>query len=155
MKKLFRKILFTALLTFCLSVVNATPQTVPSSKSIVVDVKSGNLTLKELLVACPNIAKSVSSKWANKALTNEIITIQGQKYQIRFFSFEDTSGKLPKNTTFHQYAIDRSLLEMKSIAMDPLPGIHFESFDYRRADLKDGVYFSMAVRPLDDEDISN
>ena len=146
---MFQKIIFAVLTTLCLSSVNATTQAVSSSKSIVVETKSGNLTLKELISACSQIAQSNPSKRANKEMVGEIISIQDQKYEIQFFSFEDTAGKLAQNITFQQYAIDCSLLEMKSIAMDPLPGIHFESFDYRRANLKDGVYFSMAVRPVD------
>lgn len=69
-----------------------------------------------------------------------------KKYEVRYFSFEDTDGNLPVKMTFKEYATKNDLLNMESVSMTPLAGIHFESFDYRRAKLNDGVYFSMAVR---------
>ncbi|MGI4851684.1 MAG: hypothetical protein ACRYGR_07055 [Janthinobacterium lividum] len=145
---MFQKMMLVVGVAFCISSADATTQDVAPSKSIVVETKSGDLTLKDLIEACSKIAQSVSSKRANKDMVGDIISIHNKNYEIRFFSFEDTSGKLPKDMTFQQYVIERALLDAKSIAMDPLPGIHFESFDYRRSDLKDGVYFSMAVRPI-------
>jgi hypothetical protein len=118
----------------------------PASKQVVMDIKEGSLKLEDLLSACKEIAQSKSSKFVGKEISGKVIEIGEKQYEVRFFSFEDTSGKLPKDMTFKEYAINKNLLQMHSSVMEPLPGIHFESFDYRKMKLDDGVYFSMAIR---------
>ncbi len=113
---------------------------------VVIDTQEGALMLQQLITACKEIEMSQSNAFVDKAIVGKIITINHQKYKIRYFSFEDTTGKLDKNTTFGTYIQNADLSAMKSTLTKPLPGIHFESFDYRRAQLNDGVYFSMALR---------
>lgn len=109
---------------------------------------SGTLILKDLLVASKMIAESVPSALINKNLPGEIVKINNIDYQVRYFSFEDTSNKLPANITFKEYAKNKNILEMHSTHSNPLPGIEFESFDFRSVNLNDGVYFSMALRAV-------
>ena len=113
------------------------------------EFKEGNLTLKELLQSSEQIANAIHNKKVNKEISGQRVSINGILYEIRYFSFEDTKGKLPKKMTFKSYAKKNKLLDMKSIPSEPLPGIEFESFDFRRANLNDGVYFSMALRVID------
>ena len=84
-------------------------------------------------------------------IPGRIIFIKGVPYEIRFFSFEDTSGKISPDTSFHAYAKQKNLLSMKSFVISILPGIQFESFDFHHNPVKDGVYFSMAVRKLEND----
>ena len=109
----------------------------------------GNVTLKELLEVAPQIASSTSSSFVNPQICGQKVTINGINYEIRYFSFEDTSKKLPANMTFKEYAEKNNLLEMKSSHSNPLPSIDFESFDFRSVNLNDGVYFSMALRKIE------
>lgn len=118
--------------------------------TVKVEVTEGNLKLHQLIAASKQLAASTPNKFVNKTITGEIVTIDGKKYEIRYFSFEDTANKLNKNITFAEYAKNNKLIEMQSTGMDPLPGIHFESFDYRKMKLNDGVYFSMALRLIVD-----
>ena len=109
-------------------------------------LEEGTLKLEQVISACNDIAKSKSDKFVNKAIAGKIIEVDGKRYEIRYFSFEDRSGKLPANMTFKEYLTKNNLLNMQSAISKPLPGIVFESFDYRRAKLEDSVYFSMALR---------
>lgn len=109
----------------------------------------GNVTLKELLEVAPQIADSTSSSSVNPQICGSRVTINGINYEIRYFSFEDTSKKLSPNMTFKEYAEKNNLLDMKSSYSNPLPGIDFESFDFRTVNLGDGVYFSMALRKVE------
>lgn len=115
-------------------------------QNVKVKFEEGDLVLTDLLDASELISKAVSSKHVHKNIPGTIVEIKGKKYEVRFFSFEDTSGNLPADKGFGAYAKEKQLLELPSIKMNPLPGITFLSFDYRRAKLGDGVYFSMAVR---------
>jgi len=120
-----------------------------ASSTIQVEVKEGSVKFKELLSASPEIAKSSPMKAVNPAIVGKIIVINNKKYEIRYFSFEDTSKKLPTNITFKDYIKKNGLLESFSTKTEPLPGLIFESFDFRKFKLNDGVYFSMAIRELD------
>ncbi len=120
-----------------------------AASSVSVELKEGSIKFKDLLIASPEIAKSRPMKAVNPAIVGKIIVIGNKKYEIRFFSFEDTSKKLPENITFEGYIEQNSLLESLTIKMEPLPGIIFESFDFRKFKLNDGVYFSMAIRELE------
>ncbi|MGX6960569.1 MAG: hypothetical protein ACIPMY_05075 [Rickettsia endosymbiont of Pentastiridius leporinus] len=51
--------------------------------------------------------------------------------------------------TFKEYAEKNNLLDLKSSHSNPLPGIDFESFDFRSVNLDYGVYFSMALRKME------
>lgn len=119
-----------------------------ASSQVVVNLTEGDLKLEDLLAACSEIARSKPNKLVNKEIPGKILMINGKKYEVRYFAFEDTSGNLPQNMTFQEYAVNKNLLKMKSSQMEPLVGIHFDSFDYRRMKLEDGVYFSMALRLL-------
>jgi len=119
------------------------------ASTIQVEVKEGSVKFKELLSASPEIAKSSPMKEVNPDIVGKIIVINNKKYEIRYFSFEDTSKKLPKNITFKDYIKKNGLLESFSTKTEPLPGLIFESFDFRKFKLNDGVYFSMAIRELD------
>ena len=120
-----------------------------ASSTIQVEVKEGLVKFKELLSASPEIAKSSPMKAVNPDIVGKIIVINNKKYEIRYFSFEDTSKKLPTNITFKDYIKKNGLLESFSTKTEPLPGLIFESFDFRKFKLNDGVYFSMAIRELD------
>lgn len=104
-----------------------------SIKSLTLQIKEGNLTFEQLIVACPEIAKITPSKFINKSVSGMIIEVNKQKYEIRYFSFEDPENKLPKGTTFNDYICNNKLLQMKSSQTNPLPGIIFESFDFRKS----------------------
>lgn len=116
------------------------------NSKLILQTKEGNLKLSDVISSCSEIGKSTPNKFVNKFVVGKIIEINGKKYEVRYFSFEDTKGSLSKDTDFLTYVEKNKLSNMLSIAMNPLPGIHFESFDFRRVNLKDGVYFSMALR---------
>ena len=120
-----------------------------ASSTIQVEVKEGSVKFKELLSASSEIAKSSPMKEVNPDIVGKIIVINNKKYEIRYFSFEDTSKKLPINITFKDYIKKNGLLESFSTKTEPLPGLIFESFDFHKFKLNDGVYFSMAIRELD------
>lgn len=109
----------------------------------------GNLKLKELLDVMPQIANSTSSSSAHPEICSSKVTINSVNYEVRYFSFEDTSKKLPPNMTFKEYAEKNNLLDIKSSHSNPLPPIDFESFDFLSVNLGDGVYFSMALRKIE------
>ncbi|HJD61091.1 MAG TPA: hypothetical protein LFV90_02880 [Rickettsia endosymbiont of Columbicola hoogstraali] len=105
----------------------------------------GILKLKELLDVMPQIANATSSSSsAHPEICSSKVTINGVNYEIRYFSFEDTSKKLPPNMTFKEYVEKNNLLDIKSSHSNPLPEIDFESCDFHSVNLGDGVYFSMA-----------
>ena len=119
-----------------------------ANSTITVQTKEGAIKFKEFLAAAPEIADSTVSKRVNPDLGGKVILIGDKKYEIRFFSFEDTIGALPVGMTFKQYIEKNSLLNSNSTFLELLPGVEFESFDFRKFKLNDGVYFSMAVRAL-------
>lgn len=121
-------------------------------KDIVVQIHDGTLTLGDFLAACEEAGQCTSSKRVPADLPGKIITINNTPYEIRFFSFEDTSGKLAPSTTFLDYIKQNQLLGLKSIVTSPLPNIQFESFDFRKNPKKDGGYFSLALRPIENGD---
>lgn len=118
-------------------------------KDVTVGLEEGTLTLADFLDACEEAAQSQSSKRIQASIPGKIISIKGIPYEVRYFSFEDTSGQISPTTTFRNYAQKKGLLTMKSAAMTPAPGIHFESFDFRQNPARDGVYFSMAIRKIE------
>ncbi|MBX9805705.1 MAG: hypothetical protein K2Y18_08140 [Alphaproteobacteria bacterium] len=120
-----------------------------NADEVTIHLEEGALKLEDVIDACQEIATCKSSQRVSTSIPGKIITINGTDYEVRFFSFEDTTGKTPGNTTFREYAKQSNLLTMKSAALSPLPGIHFESFDFRRNPIKDGVYFSMALRKVE------
>ena len=126
--------------------------TITYGKEVTFRLEEGTLTLGDLLKGCTEISTSKPSKRVGTNTTGKIISIHGIPYEVRYFSFEDTSGKLKPSTTFRDYAESNKLLGLKSASTKPLPGIHFESFDFRRTPLNDGVYFSMAVRKVEKGD---
>jgi hypothetical protein len=117
-----------------------------AAESISTHIKKGSITLQELLKANDDIANSQSSKFVNKAIPGTIIEINNQKFEIRFFSFEDTTGALKKNTKFKDYIANNKLADLKSIKTQPEEGIVFESFSSRITKLNDGVYFGIGLR---------
>jgi hypothetical protein len=119
-------------------------------KEIVVPIEEGNLKLVEFLDACDEVAKSTPSKRVHTKIPGKVVKINSIPYEVRFFSFEDTTGKFPKDTTFREYAKQSNLLTMKSARVTSLPGVLFETFDFRRNPAKDGVYFSMGLRKIDE-----
>ena len=120
-----------------------------AAKSVSVPIKEGTLTMKDIIKANKDIANSVSSKFVNKAIPGTIIEINNQKFEIRFFSFEDTANKLENGTTFKNYITQNNLLDLKSIITSPIDGITFESFSSRSAKLEDKVYFGIGLRILE------
>lgn len=122
-----------------------------TTSTINVEVYTGNLTLHDLINASGLIAKATPSKSVDRSIPGEIITLKDKKYEVRYFSFEDTASKLPAGQTFKEYAEEKKIMELGSVSTTPLPGIIFESFDFRRAKLDDGVYFSMALRLIEDK----
>jgi hypothetical protein len=109
------------------------------------------LKLSDFLDSCAAAANSKPSSRVPPGIPGKVISIKGALYEIRFFSFEDTSGKISPDISFHSYAKQKNLLSMKSSVISILPGIKFESFDFHHTPVKDGVYFSMAVRKLEND----
>jgi hypothetical protein len=120
-------------------------------KEIKVKAEEGTLKLVDFLDACEEVARCKPSSKVQPGIPGKIISIKGVPYEIRYFSFEDTSGKISPDTSFYSYAKQKNLLPIKSSAISILPGIQFESFDFRHNPQKDGVYFSMAVRKLESD----
>lgn len=120
-----------------------------AAKSVSVSIKTGTLTMKDIIQANKDIANSISSKFVNKSIPGTIIEINNQKFEIRFFSFEDTTNKLEDGTTFKNYIIQNNLLDLKSIVTSPIDGITFESFSSRSARLDDKVYFGIGLRQVE------
>lgn len=120
-----------------------------AAKSVSVPIKEGSLTIKDIIKVNSDIANSVSSKFVNKSIPGTIVEINNQKFEIRFFSFEDTANKLNKVTTFKDYITQNSLLDLKSIITSPANGIIFESFSSRSAKLDDKVYFGIGLRLIE------
>lgn len=120
-------------------------------KEVKVNVEEGALKLADFLEACEEVANCKPSSRVQPGIPGKVISIKGAPYEIRYFSFEDTSGKISPDTSFHAYAKQKDLLSMKSSVVSILPGIQFESFDFRHNPIKDGVYFSMAVRKLESD----
>ncbi len=111
-----------------------------------IEMKEGSLKLSDILTSCTEIAQSTSTQFVNPSIAGKILNINKKRYEIRYFSFEDTRGILPLNTKFSSYIEKNNLLNMPSLISTPLSGILFESFDFRAAKLGDNVYFSMALR---------
>ena len=116
--------------------------------SVSYELKEGSVKFSDLLNACPQIAEAKPAKLVNPAVVGKIIAIGDKKYEVRYFSFEDTSRKLPTTTSFQEYIEKNQLGDSMSSRTEPLPGIVFESFDFRKFKLNDGVYFSMAIREM-------
>ena len=114
-----------------------------------IETKEGNLKLSDILSSCKEIAQSTSSRFVNLSITGKILNIKGKTYEIRYFSVEYTISVMLLNTNFSSYIEKNNLLDMQSLTTMPLPGILFESFDFRRANKEDGVYFSMALRIIE------
>lgn len=108
----------------------------------------GILKFTDLLQASTRIANSTPSTLVNKSIPGSIITINGNEYEIRFFSFENINGNLAVDTKFINYIKNSRLLEAKSTVSEPMSGLRFHVFDFRKYKLNDGVYFSMALREL-------
>jgi hypothetical protein len=121
-------------------------------KDISIRLEDGSLMLADFLDACEEAAECTPSKRVPANLAGKIITIKDIPYEVRFFSFEDTSGKLSADIPFKDYVKQNNLLALRSIAVKPLPGIHFESFDFRKNPKNDGIYFSMALRKIENGD---
>lgn len=120
-------------------------------KEVKINLEEGSLRLVDFLDACEEAASCKPSRKVPMGLPGKIISIKGIPYEVRYFSFEDTSGKITPDTTFRDYAKQNNLLTMKSSSLPVLPGVQFEGFDFRHNPQKDGVYFSMAVRKLESE----
>lgn len=118
-------------------------------KEVNVKLEEGTLKLSDFLDACKEVANCKPSSKVPPGIPGKIIYIKKIPYEIRFFSYEDTSGKISPDTSFYTYAKQNNLLSMKSSVISILPGIRFESFDFRHDPVKDGVYFSMAVRKIE------
>lgn len=128
------------LLAFCLLL---------SWPSFATEYKEGSLIMKDVLRASKEISNATSSKFVVTNIPGKIIAINGTKYEIRFFSFEDTRGILPANISFKQYIAKNKLLKMKSSFSQPHPNIHLESFYFLSTELNDGVYFGFVLRKLE------
>ncbi len=138
------------LIALCvLTLPNAFSTDLKETKSISTPFETGELTMGKFLEGCPNISKATPSKRVQPGIVGEVVNYNGQSYEIRVISFEDTQGNLPGEMTFHQYATKNNLLVMKSNIVHPLPSISFECFDFRHAKLDDGVYFTIILRKIE------
>lgn len=108
----------------------------------------GVLKFSDLLKVSTRIAASTPSSFVDRNLPGSIVKINGIKYEIRFFSFENISGDLPSNIKFIDYIKNNNLMEMKGTISEPITGLKFHVFDFRKYKLNDGVYFSMALREV-------
>ena len=122
-----------------------------AAKSVSVPIKAGTLTMKDIIEANKDIANSVSSKFVNKDIPGTIVEMNNRKFEIRFFSFEDTTNKLENGVTFKDYIIQNNLLDLKSIITSPIDGIIFESFSSRSAKLEDKIYFGIGLRLVESD----
>ena len=122
------------------------------NREVRVNLSEGSILFSELLEACPEIKNALPSKFVHKNIPGLVITIgkPGKKYEIRYFSFEDTKKALDLKMTFGDYIKQRSLIGAKSSLMKNSYGIEFEVFDGPKFKLNDGVYFSMGLREVKD-----
>lgn len=103
------------------------------------------LTLLDFFKAVPDAAVVKSSPYSS-SLTGTVFTApNGQTYEIRAFSFEDTSEKLPPNTTFQQYVTRNNLLERPSTSTTSKT-LEFQTFRSQSMNVNDGVYFMLALK---------
>jgi len=106
------------------------------------------ITFDDLLGACQKINESKPHKRVDKTIAGSEVIIHGKKYEVRFFSFEDSKNVLHPDTNFGQYVKSHNLGSIAAIHMKYMSGIEFEVFDYRFTKLEDGVYFSRALREI-------
>ncbi len=109
----------------------------------------GELQMGSFLEACPFFSNATPSNRIHTEALGKVINYNGNLYEIRVESFEDPTGQLPLDITFYEYAVQNDLLGMHSHKVHPLPGICFESFDFRHAKLHDDVYFSIVLRKIE------
>ena len=104
------------------------------------------LSLKQILVICKDVALAKPSKFINPALYGKIFEINGKKYELRSFSFEDTKSILPANISFSEFATKFNLQDMMASSSSPVAGIKFVYFGSNKIKHRDGVYFNLAFK---------
>lgn len=112
--------------------------------------EKGELILETFLDACSAFSEAIPANRIHKEALGKVINYNGSLYEIRVESFEDPDGILSPLMTFREYARQNNLLQMRSCQIRPLPTICFECFDFRHAQLNDGVYFTVVLRKLND-----
>ena len=110
--------------------------------------KSDSLDIISALAICFDIADSTPSPFINPKLFGKIVTIEGVKYEIRSFSFEDTKHILPKDMTFLEYIKTYKLEDFKAVAYSPIEGINFVAFNSRKIEDNQGIYFNLAFKKV-------
>lgn len=138
--------ILTALLCFGSFTISAATETANTISCV---FEPGELLMESFLEACPSFANATPSSRIHAHALGSVIHYNSSLYEIRVESFEDTTGVLPADMTFYEYAAQNDLLGMPSHKVHPLPGICFESFDFRHARLDDGVYFSIVLRKIE------
>lgn len=108
----------------------------------------GNLTLQQLMEAYPQIKKFYPQNSVQTEIGGKKLEINGQAYEWRYFSYSDPLHKLSKPLSFDDYVAQNKIQDLKSMISSPVEGLEFESFDFSRANIKDGIYFSMALRKI-------
>src|SRR5665213_407110 len=101
--------LLTALF-FCVIVSNSCTANAEKATIISCAFEPGDLQMERFLEACPSFANATSSNRIHAETLGKIINYNGSLYEIRVESFEDTSGILPENMRFCEYAAQNNLL---------------------------------------------
>lgn len=118
-------------------------------KTVTVTLETGNLEMDKFLNSCTVVANATLSDRILPGIAGTVFQYNGQDYEVRVQSFEDTTGELPKNMTFQEYVTKNNLRDLKSNIVHPLPSLSFDCFDFRHAKLNDGVYFTVVLRKLE------
>lgn len=103
------------------------------------------LTFSEFFQAVPEAGMFKSCPYSSSLVGKVFTAPNGQKYEIRAFSFEDTQNNLSKGKTFQQYIADKELLQKSSTLSSPCD-LEFQSFRFQSMNLEDGVYFMLALK---------
>ncbi len=111
--------------------------------------QEGSLKLHDVLAACPEVRDIKPQASVFTELIGGICTIKNIKYEWRYFSFYVNPDDILATQKFEEYVKNKNLENLPSLSSSPHPDLKFESFDFRRAQLHDGVYFSMALRHMD------
>lgn len=129
---------------------DTTAQETKETKTVLTTLEPGEFSMIQFLNACPAVANATPSKRIQPEIVGAVFRHNGQQYEVRVQSFEDTKGVLPATMTFKEYIAQNNLNNITSHIVHPLPVLSFESFDFRHAKLGDGVYFTIVVRKIEE-----
>ena len=146
--------MLTSIHIFSFSIQATTTSQIPSIHQVRPgSVKKYEIKFEDLFTACPEIANNLPKRTIYKDLIGSMIAINGKKFEIRNFSYEDcTEDQKYKNTTFKEFIIkNEELSKMTSNSSSFFEKIYFESFGSCSLNPKEKVYVMIVLR-LHDED---